>query len=61
MVFNDWDQKQNLKIIEDCKAFSNSNPTQEGVYFILPQYGEYEQYEKGGIASKEQSNPPCTY
>ncbi len=27
MVFNHWDQKQNLRIIEDFKAFSNSNPT----------------------------------
>ena len=25
--FNHWDQKQNLKIIEDFKAFNNSNPT----------------------------------
>ena len=33
MVFNDWDQKQNIKIIEDFKAFSNSNPSQEGVVY----------------------------
>ena len=26
MVFNHWDKKQNLKIIADFKAFSNSNP-----------------------------------
>ncbi len=31
MVFNHWDKKQNLKIIEDFKAFSNSNPIQEAV------------------------------
>ena len=31
MVFNQWDQKQNLKIIKDFKALNNFNPSQEDV------------------------------
>ena len=33
MIFKEWDQKQNLKIIQDFKAFNNSNPTWEHVVY----------------------------